>query len=86
MPDTYWGEEVAAVIIPKQPEDPPSPEQLHNFCREHLAAYKTPRIWCFTVVFPTTETGKLQKFRLIELIAQGELRAQRTRAATQARP
>ena len=44
-----------------------------TFCREHLAAYKTPRIWYFTDAFAATDTGKLQKFKLVEAIVKGEL-------------
>jgi fatty-acyl-CoA synthase len=73
IPDSYWGEQVVAVIIPKEPRCPPSPVELHDFCREHLASYKTPRIWCFTDAFDTTETGKLQKFKLVESILNGVL-------------
>lgn len=76
IPDTYWGEQVAAVIIPKSPQDRPLPAELHDFCREHLASYKTPRIWCFTDVFAATETGKLQKFKLVESIVNGTLRGE----------
>jgi fatty-acyl-CoA synthase len=49
---------------------------LHDFCREHLASYKTPRFWCFTDNFPATETGKLQKFTLVEAIVSGRLKCE----------
>jgi fatty-acyl-CoA synthase len=76
IPDAYWGEQVAAVIIPKSHQDTPLPAQLHEFCREHLAAYKTPRFWCFTDLLPATETGKLQKFKLVESIVSGVLKCE----------
>lgn len=75
VPDSYWGEQVGAVIVPKSPDDRPDPEDLHAFCRAHLAAYKTPRLWYFLDAFPLTETGKLQKFKLVALIKSGELPA-----------
>jgi len=68
VPDPYWGEEVGAAILPKSREDPPSPSELHEFCRSRLAAYKTPRLWYFVDSFPFTETGKLQKFKLVQEI------------------
>jgi acyl-CoA synthetase (AMP-forming)/AMP-acid ligase II len=76
IPDPYWGEQVAAVIIPSSPQDRPRASELHDFCREHLAAYKTPRIWCFTDAFAATDTGKLQKFKLVESIVDGTLRGE----------
>jgi fatty-acyl-CoA synthase len=41
---------------------------LHEFCRSRLAAYKTPRFWYFVDSFPFAETGKLQKFKLVQEI------------------
>jgi fatty-acyl-CoA synthase len=73
IPDAHWGEQIAAVIIPKSSLEPPSPAELHDFCRTHLAGYKTPRFWGFVMAFPATETGKLQKFKLLEAIKRGEL-------------
>jgi fatty-acyl-CoA synthase len=74
VPDTRWGEQVAAVIIPAAAEDSPSPAELHDFCRANLAAFKTPKYWCFVTAFESTETGKLQKFKLVEAIAAGTLK------------
>ena len=71
VPDPFWGEQVGAVILPVEPAHPPDPAQLHAFCRAQLAGYKTPRIWYFVEAFPWTETGKLQKFRLVEWIRTG---------------
>ena len=71
VPDPYWGEQVAAVILPTSAANPPDPAQLHAFCREQLAGYKTPRLWYFVDAFPWTETGKLQKFKLVDSIRTG---------------
>jgi fatty-acyl-CoA synthase len=73
VPDRRWGEQVGAIIIAKSSAESPSPAELHAFCRTHLAAYKTPRFWGFVAAFPATETGKLQKFKLLEAVATGEL-------------
>lgn len=73
IPDPYWGEQVCAVMIPASPGDPPDVDHLHAFARENLAAFKTPSLWYFTDAFPFTETGKLQKFKLIEAINDGRL-------------
>ena len=74
IPDAHWGEQVAAVIIPKSSGDIPTPRELHEFCRAHLAAFKTPRSWGFATAFPATETGKLQKFKILEAIESGDIR------------
>lgn len=74
VPDSYWGEQVGAVIIPKSLDQPPSTAELHEFCRANLAAYKTPKFWYFVKEFPWTETGKLQKFKLVQAIKSGELK------------
>jgi fatty-acyl-CoA synthase len=73
IPDPFWGEQVGAVIQPKSAGDPPDPAELHRFCREHLASYKTPRFWYLATDLPRTETGKLQKFKLVDAVRQGEL-------------
>ena len=43
-----------------------SAAQLESYVREHLARYKTPRIWVEVKDFPMTPSGKIQKFRLVE--------------------
>ena len=72
-PDPVLGEIVCAVIQPKDPANPPQPAELHAFCRSQLAAYKTPRLWFYVNEFPFTETGKLQKFKLVEAIRSGAI-------------
>ena len=49
----------------------PSPEALRAFCKQALAAFKVPQ--AFRVLrreeLPVTATGKVQKFRLAEMLA-----------------
>ncbi len=73
VPDEKWGEQVAAIIQLVSSEEPPSPAELHDYCRAHLAAYKTPKIWFFVDQYPLTATGKIQKFVLRERVEKGEL-------------
>ena len=75
VPDSYWGEQVGAVIIPSACADRPDPDALWQLCRAELAAHKAPSLWYFADSFPTTETGKVQKFRLREKIVANELQA-----------
>jgi len=68
-----WGETVNAAIRPVDPAAPPSPDELRAFCRERLAAFKTPANWFLVDALPATPTGKIQKFVLRDRIDAGEL-------------
>lgn len=63
--DANWGEQVAAFVRPA-PGQSPSQDELFTYCRQHLAAHKTPRHWVFVDGFPLTPSGKVQKFVLRE--------------------
>ncbi|HET6507882.1 MAG TPA: AMP-binding protein [Baekduia sp.] len=72
--DPTWGEEVAAVVRPAPDRDAPlDVDVLHAFCRERLAGYKCPRLWYVVPTFPATPSGKVQKHRLADMIAAGDL-------------
>jgi fatty-acyl-CoA synthase/long-chain acyl-CoA synthetase len=75
VPDPVWGEQVAAVLRLKNPEDPPGAAALHDFCRFRLATFKTPRFWYHTEGFPLTGFGKVQKFRIAEMLKAGAYEA-----------
>ena len=53
-----------------------SEKELDAWCREGLAAFKRPRRFFFLQSLPKTTTGKVQRYRLRELVqqlvAQGE--------------
>ena len=68
VPDERWGEAVAAFIRPA-PGESPTADELIAYCRENLAAFKTPRYWEFVDAFPQTASGKVQKFVLRETFA-----------------
>ena len=72
MPNDKWGEEVAAIIRPAAGQSP-TREDLITYMRQHLAPHKTPRLWFVVDGFPLTGSGKIQKFRLREMWAQGGL-------------
>lgn len=73
LPDPTWGEVVAAVVVPTQPNQPPTAEELHDHCRANLAPHKTPTRWFHATDLPLTGSGKIQKFRLREQLDQAEL-------------
>lgn len=45
-------------------------QDIRDFCRAGLAHYKTPRQIKFVDGFPTTVTGKIQKYKIRELAIQ----------------
>jgi len=64
-PDDKWGETPCAFVELK-PEAQASADELMQWCRKHLAAYKCPRYVVFAEI-PKTSTGKIQKFKLREM-------------------
>ncbi|MCX4096700.1 AMP-binding protein [Nocardia sp. alder85J] len=75
VPDEKWGEQIGAVVRAENPADPPDVGALKAWCRERIAAHKTPSLWYFTTELPTTPSGKIQKFRIQDQIASGVLTA-----------
>jgi fatty-acyl-CoA synthase len=72
LPDDKWGEEVAAFIRPIAGERVDK-DELFAYVRERLAPYKTPRHWFEVDAFPMTGSGKIQKYKLRQMSASGEL-------------
>jgi fatty-acyl-CoA synthase len=64
-PDDKWGETPCAFIELK-PGATATREELIDWCRKHLAAYKCPRFIVFSEL-PKTSTGKVQKFKLRDM-------------------
>jgi fatty-acyl-CoA synthase len=65
VPDRKFGEEVAAWI--KLRAGAVSTEkEIREFCAAHLAYFKVPKYVKFVDGFPTTVTGKIQKFKMRE--------------------
>jgi fatty-acyl-CoA synthase len=65
VPDRRLGEEVLAWVKFKSGCQA-TEEELRDFCRQSLAHFKAPRYWKFVDSFPTTVTGKIQKFKIRE--------------------
>jgi malonyl-CoA/methylmalonyl-CoA synthetase len=62
-PDPEWGEKVVAVVVLDQTEAVTGPE-LIAFCRQHLAAYKSPKSVIFNDQLPRNAMGKVRKAEL----------------------
>ena len=65
VPDAKYGEEIMAWVRLREGEEA-STEELRDYCRDQIAHYKIPRYIKFVEVFPTTVTGKVQKFIMRE--------------------
>lgn len=65
VPDRKFGEEVLAWIRLRNGMSA-TPEELKAFCREKLSYFKVPHYWKFVEQFPTTVTGKIQKYKIRE--------------------
>ena len=61
VPDKFFGEELLAVIIPKEPV---TEEELRAYCKGQISHQKIPRYFQFAEAFPLTASGKVQKFAL----------------------
>jgi fatty-acyl-CoA synthase len=79
VPDLQYGEEICAWIRLKSGSLAPrgrgdggkgarlTEEEVKTFCRERIAHFKVPRYVVFVDEYPTTVTGKIQKFKLREM-------------------
>jgi fatty-acyl-CoA synthase len=63
LPDNRFGEEVSAWIRLREGSTL-TDEAVRSYCRTQIAHYKVPRYVVFVDEYPTTVTGKIQKFRL----------------------
>ena len=66
IPDEDKGELAKAYIIAKE-ETSPDADNIIDYCRQHLAAYKVPRAVQFVDDFPKTSSGKIMRRKLHEL-------------------
>ncbi|WP_370517617.1 class I adenylate-forming enzyme family protein [Mycolicibacterium sp. P9-22] len=70
LTDDRWGEIGCAVIVPA-PDSELTEAGVLSWCREKLARFKVPKMVVFyrPEDLPTTPTGKIQKFRLVQQVA-----------------
>ena len=72
VPDPQIDEILVAIVIPHDGTQPGA-DDLLQFCRRELAAYKVPAQIRFATdaELPLTSTGKLQKMKLHTLLQPG---------------
>ena len=65
--DAHRGETVKAVVVLKAAsQGRVMPEEIIGWCRDHMAAYKIPRVVEFATTLPKSATGKVQWRQLQE--------------------
>jgi fatty-acyl-CoA synthase len=67
LPDKKYGEELCAWVIVKANQTL-TEDEVRDFCKGQIAHYKVPRYIRFVDAFPMTVTGKIQKFRIREMM------------------
>jgi fatty-acyl-CoA synthase/long-chain acyl-CoA synthetase len=74
LPDDRLGEIVGAVIVAHDRLPADVVDQVSAYARKHLTPHKVPQRWFVADDLPRTPTGKVRKFTLPDLIAQGVAR------------
>ena len=69
IPDEFYGEQVMAWVQLHAGERASS-DELREFCKGSLAHFKVPAVIRLVDEFPMTVTGKLQKFRMREIVIE----------------
>ena len=72
LPDERWGEVGCAWLVIKPGATQPSETEIIEWCVPRLAKFKLPRKVLFLTAdeLPATPTGKVQKFRLVQMAQQ----------------
>ncbi|MFJ1252894.1 long-chain fatty acid--CoA ligase [Cupriavidus sp. CuC1] len=65
--DTYRGETVKALVVLKSTAKETTPEEIINWARSNMAAYKYPRVVEFVDALPKSSTGKVMWRQLQDL-------------------
>lgn len=66
VPSRKYGEEVVAFVQLKAGETA-TDEELKEFCKGKIARHKIPAFFLFVDEYPTTASGKIQKYKLREM-------------------
>lgn len=69
VPSRKYGEEVCAFIQMK-PGKQATEDQMRTFCKDKIAFHKIPAFFMFVNEYPTTASGKIQKYKLREQATQ----------------
>ncbi|QQK80325.1 AMP-binding protein [Salicibibacter cibi] len=61
VPSLEWGQEVMAIIVPKDKNNKPDAEAIIQHCRENMTSFKKPGYVTFVSELPRNSTGKILK-------------------------
>jgi acyl-CoA synthetase (AMP-forming)/AMP-acid ligase II len=61
VPDATMGEAVKALVVPKDPKNAPTPEELIGLCRSKLSGYKCPKTVEIVATVGRNAMGKVNK-------------------------
>lgn len=65
VPHDRWGEAVTAIVVAEE-ADPPTEQEVLDFCGKHLAGFEKPKSVLFVDSLPETVGGKILKYKLRE--------------------
>lgn len=69
VPDAVWGNAIRAVVE-LLPEQAMNPQEIIEYCRDEMAAYKVPRSVVFIEELPLSPVGKVLRAKIKELYGQ----------------
>ncbi|WP_349829543.1 AMP-binding protein [Brevibacterium litoralis] len=69
-PDPKWVETPVAIVVPTDPADPPTLDEVHDFLKDRLAGFKKPTRLEVVDVLPRNASGKLLKHKLRDEFAK----------------
>jgi O-succinylbenzoic acid--CoA ligase len=64
-PDPEWGQRVVAWVVPTDPSDPPTLDELRDHAAGTLARHKVPRELVLVDELPRTFSGKVRRVELV---------------------
>jgi fatty-acyl-CoA synthase len=73
IPDEKWVEKPLASIVPADPDDKPTVEELMEFLSRDFVKYQIPRDYVYINEVPKTSVGKFDKKEIRKLYAEGKL-------------
>ncbi len=65
LPDPFWGQRVVAVLVPRDPRDPPTLESVRAHMARHAPQAHLPKALVLVPSLPTLSTGKVDRRTLV---------------------
>ncbi|MBJ7469215.1 MAG: AMP-binding protein, partial [Rhodoferax sp.] len=69
LPDAHYGQEILVCIVLRE-GCIADEAALRAFCTDHLGRYKTPKVFHFVADLPRGPSGKVQRLKLLDWLAQ----------------